>query len=134
VIIIDNSPTSYMFQPENAFPSISWYDDPNDRELIDFVPLLEKLSVVKDVRQFLPLLVSDNKINLTKAKDVLNIGRLINPEDEERENLGNRLFTPHKAAKPPISDRYQISNTKEGGAQQRTHQATLITSSSQHSL
>jgi TFIIF-interacting CTD phosphatase-like protein len=39
-----------MFQPENAFPSISWYDDPNDRELIDFVPLLEKLSVVKDVR------------------------------------------------------------------------------------
>lgn len=106
IIIIDNSPTSYMFQPENAFPSISWYDDPQDRELIDFVPLLEKLSVVRDVRQFLPLLVTDNKINLSKAKDVLNIGRLINPEEEERDS--NRLFTPSKA-KPPTSDRYQIS-------------------------
>lgn len=27
VIIIDNSPTSFLFQPENALPSISWYDD-----------------------------------------------------------------------------------------------------------
>jgi hypothetical protein len=109
-----------MFQPENAFPSISWYDDPNDRELIDFVPLLEKLSVVKDVRTYLPLLVTDNKINLVKAKDVLNIGRLINPEDEDRGSGSNRMFTPHKATKPPISDRYQISNSKEAG-QQRTH-------------
>jgi len=27
VIIIDNSPTSYLFQPENAFATKSWYDD-----------------------------------------------------------------------------------------------------------
>ncbi len=50
VIIIDNSPTSYLFQPENALPCTSWYDDPADRELNELVPILEKLAIVKDVR------------------------------------------------------------------------------------
>lgn len=53
VIIIDNSPTSFLFQPENALPSISWYEDMTDKELNDFVPILEKLAVVKDVRPYL---------------------------------------------------------------------------------
>ena len=29
-IIIDNSPSSYLFQPENALPILSWYDDKDD--------------------------------------------------------------------------------------------------------
>ena len=33
VIIIDNSPSSYLFQPENALPCTSWYDNKKDREL-----------------------------------------------------------------------------------------------------
>lgn len=71
VIIIDNSPTSYLFQNENAFPSISWYDDKNDTELMEFVPILEKLATCNDVRQILPLIVSENKINFNKAFEVL---------------------------------------------------------------
>jgi len=27
-IIVDNSPVAYLFQPENAMPIPSWYDDP----------------------------------------------------------------------------------------------------------
>ena len=30
IIIIDNSPSSYLFQPENALPITSWYDDKED--------------------------------------------------------------------------------------------------------
>lgn len=30
-IILDNSPSAYMLQPECAMPIISWYDDPKDR-------------------------------------------------------------------------------------------------------
>ena len=29
-IIIDNSPASYLFQPQNAIPCSSWFDDKND--------------------------------------------------------------------------------------------------------
>jgi len=27
VLIIDNSPTAYLFQPDNALPITSWYED-----------------------------------------------------------------------------------------------------------
>ena len=50
VIIIDNSPTSYYLQPENALASKSWYDEYDDRELFTFIPLLEQLSTFPDVR------------------------------------------------------------------------------------
>lgn len=44
VIIIDNSPTAYLFQPENAIPSISWYDSKDDIQLYEFIPLLKLMS------------------------------------------------------------------------------------------
>jgi len=34
VIIIDNSPASYLFHPDNAVPCTSWFDDPHDKELL----------------------------------------------------------------------------------------------------
>jgi RNA polymerase II subunit A small phosphatase-like protein len=30
-IILDNSPSAYMLQPECAIPILSWYEDMNDR-------------------------------------------------------------------------------------------------------
>ena len=43
VIIVDNSPVAYLFQPENAIPAVNWYDDPNDTELPRIAAILEKL-------------------------------------------------------------------------------------------
>lgn len=46
-IIVDNSPHSYVFQPDNALPIGTFIDDPNDRELLDILPVLmavEKVS------------------------------------------------------------------------------------------
>eukprot|EP01103_Thecamoeba_quadrilineata_P012761 TRINITY_DN3373_c0_g1_i4.p1 TRINITY_DN3373_c0_g1~~TRINITY_DN3373_c0_g1_i4.p1 ORF type:complete len:203 (-),score=25.99 TRINITY_DN3373_c0_g1_i4:64-672(-) len=51
VIIIDNSPVSYMSQPENAVPVKSWFDDKEDSELLELIPLLESLSRADDVRK-----------------------------------------------------------------------------------
>jgi len=48
-IIIDNSPFSYMFQPDNAIPIISWFNDKNDRQLYDLLPFLDSLLEVDDV-------------------------------------------------------------------------------------
>jgi hypothetical protein len=52
---------------------------------MEFVPILEKLAFVKDVRPFLTEIVEDNRVNIAKAKEVLNYGRLINPEDDENQ-------------------------------------------------
>lgn len=49
-LILDNSPAAYMLQPENAIPSISWYEDMNCRELYDLIPLFIELAQVPDVR------------------------------------------------------------------------------------
>ena len=49
VIIIDNSPISYMFHPTNAVPISSWFNDSNDVELLDLIPFLEELTLVDNV-------------------------------------------------------------------------------------
>ncbi|KAK0247772.1 hypothetical protein LTR91_009608 [Friedmanniomyces endolithicus] len=50
-IIIDNSPTSYIFHPQHAVPISSWFSDAHDNELLDLIPVLEDLasSHVSDV-------------------------------------------------------------------------------------
>ena len=52
-VIIDNSPHSYMLQPENGVPIGSFIDDRADRELIDMLTLLEGLRDAEDARDFL---------------------------------------------------------------------------------
>ncbi|KAL4249497.1 Mitochondrial import inner membrane translocase subunit TIM50 [Abortiporus biennis] len=49
-IIIDNSPASYIFHPNNAVPVSSWFTDPHDQELNDLCPFLTDLATVDDVR------------------------------------------------------------------------------------
>ncbi|KAJ3108536.1 hypothetical protein HDU97_000818 [Phlyctochytrium planicorne] len=49
VIILDNSPASYIFHPTNAVPISSWFNDVNDTELLDLIPFLEDLKLVDNV-------------------------------------------------------------------------------------
>jgi len=52
IMIVDNSPHSFAFNPENAIPCESWFNDKNDYELLEMIPKLEQLaeSSVKDVK------------------------------------------------------------------------------------
>ena len=38
---MDNSPHSYIFQPDNALPIGTFIDDPEDGELLDILPVLQ---------------------------------------------------------------------------------------------
>lgn len=51
VIIIDNSPYSYIFQPDNAIPCSSWFNDQDDRQLLDLIPILDTIADCDDVVQ-----------------------------------------------------------------------------------
>eukprot|EP00037_Helgoeca_nana_P014549 m.135524 g.135524 ORF g.135524 m.135524 type:complete len:244 (+) comp22603_c0_seq1:135-866(+) len=52
-VIVDNSPASYIFQPDNAIPCQSWFDDRSDTELRDLIPFFEDLAKVSDVTKVL---------------------------------------------------------------------------------
>jgi len=52
-IIVDNSPFSYMFQPDNAIPITSWFNDKNDTQLYELLPFLDRLIEVDDVSTLL---------------------------------------------------------------------------------
>jgi len=49
IAIIDNSPTSFLFQPRNSVQCTSWFDDMADTELMDMLPLMEDLAVCDNV-------------------------------------------------------------------------------------
>jgi len=53
-IIIDNSPNSYLFHPENAIDCSSFIDDPRDRELDQIGSFLAGIKDAKDVRGLAP--------------------------------------------------------------------------------
>lgn len=53
IIIVDNSPASYIFHQDNAIPVSSWFDDMSDTELLDILPLLERLSQEEDIYRIL---------------------------------------------------------------------------------
>jgi len=53
-IIIDNSPLSYLFHPNNAIGCTSWFGSQSDTELRDLLPVLRgELLTVSDVRSIL---------------------------------------------------------------------------------
>jgi hypothetical protein len=70
LMILDNSPSAYMLQPECALPIISWYDDPRDRQLFDLVPLLTQLTQINDCREAITRFVRNNSIDIPFAKQV----------------------------------------------------------------
>ena len=75
VIIVDNSPTAYYFQPENALPIISWYDDKEDRCLYDYIPFLIALCQVDDVRVILQQLAEttiENDVDIQYGMQLIN--------------------------------------------------------------
>lgn len=52
-IILDNSPASYLFNPSNAVPVMTWFNDPHDTELTDLIGFLSDLATSGDVRGIL---------------------------------------------------------------------------------
>jgi len=61
-IIIDNSPSSYLFHTDYAVPVESWFDDENDTELADLIPILKEMARADNVRNYLELHKREGKL------------------------------------------------------------------------
>lgn len=71
IIIIDNSPLSYVCNKGNGIPIESWYENRQDRELDKLIPILEFLSEVVDVREYIPRFIINNELSYIKANYVM---------------------------------------------------------------
>ena len=71
VIIVDNSPLSYLFNKENGIPILTWFSDKNDKELDYLLPILEFLSGVNDVRNYIKDIVINDMINYVNAINII---------------------------------------------------------------
>mmetsp|Transcript_13659 Transcript_13659/g.29343 ORF Transcript_13659/g.29343 Transcript_13659/m.29343 type:complete len:298 (+) Transcript_13659:210-1103(+) len=49
-VLVDNSPHAFGYQVDNGIPIESWFDDPNDKELLKLEMFLRTLHGVDDVR------------------------------------------------------------------------------------
>ena len=77
LIIVDNSPIAYTFDSDNGLPIKTWIEDPDDRELMKLVPILEFLSKTKDVRKFIDQFVYNNKILYEEAFEIIKMKELM---------------------------------------------------------
>ena len=71
VIIVDNSPMAYLLNSDNGLPILTWFDDKNDKELFKIIPILDFLSLVPDVRDYIHKIVINNEISYDIAKKVI---------------------------------------------------------------
>ena len=49
-VLVDNSPHAFGYQVDNGIPIESWFDDPNDSELLKLERFCRTLHDVEDVR------------------------------------------------------------------------------------
>lgn len=96
LIIIDNNPASYSFNKENGIPIKSWFDDPNDNELIKLIPFMKFLGKVFDVRPFVNLAVNKN----TGQLDYKIVDSILNDNaDKNNLKINNTIYTKHTLKK-----------------------------------
>ena len=99
IIIVDNSPMSYALNPENGIPINTWFDDKTDRELYNISSILEFLSFVPDVRNYINQFIVNDEISYTNVINVFDkynqmltnekIGASVNNENNENANINN---------------------------------------------
>ena len=101
IVIVDNSPMSYALNPENGLPILTWFDDKEDRELYNISSILEFLSFVPDVR---------NYINQFVVNDEISYNNVINVFDRYNEMLNQKKVNEINNNKNKSKDNKKVIN------------------------
>lgn len=72
MILVDNSPHSYAFQPENALPIGTFIDDMEDEELLDCLDTLLAVELASDVRPALAAELARKEMEVFSSFDRYN--------------------------------------------------------------
>ena len=120
IIIVDNSPLSYSFHPNNGLPILSWFDDYNDFELENITPILIFLSKVYDVRNFIPQIVKNDAISyidveILMKKHGFNLEKILSntKNDKSEENVKKEKIVKTSINKKKKGDDKNKKKTKK---------------------
>jgi hypothetical protein len=81
-IILDNLPTSYCYNINNAVPIKSWFSrNKKDKELREIIPILMSLAKVKDVRKVIMKIIGQ------MSDDYKTLNKLVYDEYHNRKNI-----------------------------------------------
>jgi Dullard-like phosphatase family protein len=128
-LIVDNSPHSFAFQPENAIHCDSWFDDQTDTELFDLVPILEGLadsSIMNIIDELEKLHINGvSSLNMNDGDDnycpycdsvllypsqkyCCSCGTNLHPEEGDQEYVGNE-----EEVQQYLQERLQVQEGEE---------------------
>ena len=92
VVIVDNSPLSYALNPENGLPIITWFEDKEDRELYNISSILEFLSFVPDVRNYICQFVVNDEISYNNVINVFDrYNDMLNQKKLNKNNVNSNI-------------------------------------------
>ena len=120
IVIVDNSPMSYALNPENGLPISTWFDDKEDRELYNISSILEFLSFVPDVRNYIHQFVVNDEISYNNVINVFDrYNELLNQKKINKNNINknkskdNKKLFNKNSSKTKINNNHLISENKE---------------------
>ena len=111
-IIVDNSPIAYWLHPNNGLPIKSFYDDIDDKELLNIIPLLEYLADVDDVQKAIKKLVDD--LFIDQEKGVINTIPSINQENQAKTLVPKLTKKPSKIHSLSLEDKKEFDKFDSG--------------------
>ncbi|XP_031618767.1 carboxy-terminal domain RNA polymerase II polypeptide A small phosphatase 1 [Contarinia nasturtii] len=100
IVIVDNSPASYIFHPDNAVPVKSWFDDVTDSELLDLIPLFEKLSKVDSVYSVL----CNSNNHLKPATQQQQLPQSPQQHQQQQQQQSNQQQKQHENSRNSTTD------------------------------
>jgi len=101
VVIVDNSPASYIFHPDNAVPVASWFDDSTDTELLYLIPFFERLSSVENV--YTVLRNSNHPYNSINKENSIGNTHVQGPSSSLREYSVHQTASSSSSLSSPIT-------------------------------
>lgn len=124
VIIVDNSPISYILQPGNAIPITSWIDNKNDDELAKLIPILTLLAKTNDARNSIAKIVKSDKVDYENAirilEDDIKANSVIKPLKAVSSTNIKKSKIPNLSLKNLITKKYEESRDECSNNSQTT--------------
>mmetsp|Transcript_28641 Transcript_28641/g.42389 ORF Transcript_28641/g.42389 Transcript_28641/m.42389 type:complete len:392 (-) Transcript_28641:432-1607(-) len=110
MVLVDNNPVSFLVQPCNGIPVVSWYDNIHDTVLKEVFTILKEISVLDDVRSRLDSLFG-LKVELKALRRTVGLKNAFEASSVSNAANANSGKGVKKSSLPPVAPVENNSHT-----------------------